>query len=128
MLGHLGELKSARMDDMVEGYLRQSVVTMAALMQHFADPAWLMRQNAADLAVLYGMTFEKFARVMAAMQTAQDQREQAGETLTDEQRAARVAGLLEKAADRRDGAGENGAGVVHVYVPANPRDDPEHQP
>ena len=56
-------------------YLRRRIVehtnanldALAAIAQHVQNPAWLLKQNAHDLAILYGVIFDKLARLAVAV-------------------------------------------------------------
>lgn len=62
---------------LVEAYLGEILVTLRIQARQFAEPAWLARQPAADLAVLHGVVADKAFRILAAL-------EDAGEPATDE--------------------------------------------
>ena len=40
---------------------------LAAIAKHVQEPAWLLKQNAHDLAILYGVIFDKLSRLAVAI-------------------------------------------------------------
>lgn len=66
----LGPEKKADLGELVYGLVEESINTMVAQLRFARDPAWLARQNAADLAVLFGVTADKATRLLAAFRPA----------------------------------------------------------
>ncbi len=56
--------------ELVYGLVEESINTMVAQLRFARDPEWLARQNAADLAVLFGVTADKATRLLAAFRPA----------------------------------------------------------
>lgn len=56
--------------ELVYGLVEESINTMVAQLRFARDPQWLARQNAADLAVLFGVTADKATRLLAAFRPA----------------------------------------------------------
>lgn len=48
-------------------HTRANLAALAAIAQHCQDKAWLNKQSAHDLAYLYGITFDKAARLLASL-------------------------------------------------------------
>jgi transposase-like protein len=69
-LEQVGTEKRERIEDLVETHLRESLNACAAIARHAANPRWLSRQNAADVAVLYGVLTDKSIRILEAAQAA----------------------------------------------------------
>ncbi len=49
-------------------YLEESIETQRVQAACMRDPAWLLQQNAAGLAMLFGMVFDKTARLLGDLQ------------------------------------------------------------
>lgn len=49
----------AELFDLVIEYLRESLKTLRAVLQGAADPEWLSRQNARELAIFFGVVSDK---------------------------------------------------------------------
>jgi hypothetical protein len=65
-LQQLATKKGDEFGDLLADYLKQALRTMTAQAKQFADPEWLQRQKARDLAVLYGILFDKTVRILEA--------------------------------------------------------------
>lgn len=50
--------------------IRQQLVTLIAQQEHFRDPEWLSRQNAADLSLLFGVSADKLMKALEAIEKA----------------------------------------------------------
>ena len=53
--------------DMLLDYLREALNALRLQARHFGQTAWLDNQNAADLAVLHGVTADKALRIIEAL-------------------------------------------------------------
>lgn len=51
-------------------YLQENLKTLAVQAEHFRDLSWLAKQDAADLAVLHGVTTDKAIRLLEAAERA----------------------------------------------------------
>lgn len=58
--------KRADLGEQLYQYLEESIATLVAQLRFTRDPDWLARQNAADVAVLMGVTADKTTRLLAA--------------------------------------------------------------
>ena len=56
--------------DLLLGYLRANLTALQAQAQLFADPDWLEKQGASELAVLHGVATDKAVRLLEAMNRA----------------------------------------------------------
>jgi hypothetical protein len=65
--------KRAELDDLVGGLLRAIIVSLQVQTEQFADKTWLRQQNAADLAVLFGVQSDKLFRILEAAHAADEQ-------------------------------------------------------
>lgn len=59
--------KRADLGEQLYGYLEDSLAALRAQLAVFADPRWLQRQPAGDLAILHGVIADKTARLLAAV-------------------------------------------------------------
>jgi hypothetical protein len=57
---------------LVLGLLEAQLRAADRILAQTRDPAWLGRQSAAELALLYGVLFEKSARILGALPTGDD--------------------------------------------------------
>lgn len=64
--------KKEQMGDLLLDLLRQQVKALMAMLRAAEDPEWLKRQNAADLAVFFGVNYDKLARMIEALNRAAD--------------------------------------------------------
>src|SRR5687768_5293899 len=55
--------RQERLTDLIENHLRASLNAAGAIAEHVTDLEWLSGQNAADLAVLYGVLTDKSIRI-----------------------------------------------------------------
>lgn len=53
-------------------YLQESIVTLEFLVKFARNEAWLEKQSAADVAVLYGVLTDKSVRLLGALQNGPD--------------------------------------------------------
>jgi len=58
--------------DMLGSYLEELIKTAVEQQKHFRDKEWLQRQNAADIAVLHGVSIDKGIRLFEAANRAQE--------------------------------------------------------
>lgn len=54
-------------------YLQAMLKTLRIQAEHFGDKNWLLQQNAADLAVLHGVSVDKSIRLLEALSSAEGQ-------------------------------------------------------
>ena len=59
--------KKAEVGDLLLAYLRANLEALEVQAQFFKNESWLAKQNAADLAVLHGVTTDKAIRLLEAM-------------------------------------------------------------
>jgi fructose-specific phosphotransferase system IIC component len=59
--------KRADLGEQLYGYLEDSLGALRAQLALFADPDWLKKQPAGDLAILHGIVADKTARLLAAI-------------------------------------------------------------
>lgn len=64
----------ANLEDLIEEYLRENLITLAVQAKHFRDPDWLKRQSAEQLAVLHGVSTDKAIRLLEAAELSGDDR------------------------------------------------------
>ncbi|HYE58546.1 MAG TPA: helix-turn-helix domain-containing protein [Rhodothermales bacterium] len=64
--------KRDELGELVAEYVRANLAALTAQTRQFADPTWLRQQNAADLAVLHGVQFDKLARLLEAIRPPAD--------------------------------------------------------
>jgi transposase-like protein len=78
----VGPQKRDEVAEQLVSLIRESLTTLQAQQRHFREASWLRGQSAADLAVLYGITFDKVYHLIAALQaTPDDEQEPAGDAL-----------------------------------------------
>ena len=65
--------KKAELGELVADYLAEILETLTAQSRFARDPEWLGRQNAADLAILHGVLNDKAVRILAALQSPDEQ-------------------------------------------------------
>lgn len=70
----VAEPQKNALGEQLYGYLEESIDTLSAQVRFARDPAWLRQQNAADLAMLYGVMFDKTWRMLAALQSGDSER------------------------------------------------------
>jgi transposase-like protein len=66
--GLVGPQKKQELGEQVYSFLEESIETLAAQVRFARDEAWLRRQSAADLAMLFGVLNDKTVRLLAALQ------------------------------------------------------------
>ena len=66
--GLVGPQKKQEIGEQVYGFLEESIETLTAQARFARDEAWLRRQSAADLAMLFGVLNDKTVRLLAALQ------------------------------------------------------------
>lgn len=69
-LEQVGTEKRERIADLIEGHLNESLKAAAAIARKTRDNAWLSKQNAADIAVFYGVLTDKAVRILEAAESA----------------------------------------------------------
>src|SRR5262245_44917124 len=62
--------KKQEIADLLAGYLRETIVTLAAQQRLFRNEPWLKKQSAHDLAVLHGVSADKGFRLLEAIERA----------------------------------------------------------
>lgn len=71
-LGQVETQKRERIADLIEGHLRQSLRTAAALAHKVEiNDEWFSKQNAADVGVLYGILTDKSIRILEAAEISE---------------------------------------------------------
>lgn len=60
--------KKEQIGELLIQYLRESVKSLTAQAQFFADPNWLRQQEASQLAVLHGVQADKAMRLLEAFE------------------------------------------------------------
>lgn len=60
------------LSDLIETYLRETLITLAVQAKHFRDKDWLNRQKADQLAVLHGVQTDKTIRILEAAEAARE--------------------------------------------------------
>jgi hypothetical protein len=60
-------------------HLERQLESAGLILAQVRDPAWLGRQSAADLAALYGVVFDRAARILAALPAETEDDHTAGE-------------------------------------------------
>ena len=61
-----------RIGELLVEYLNTNLETLRVQAEHFADPEWLKKQGASELAVLHGVMTDKAVRLLEAMAGAGD--------------------------------------------------------
>jgi transposase-like protein len=64
--------KNRDFGNMLGSYLEELIKTAVEQQKHFRDKEWLQRQNAADIAVLHGVSIDKGIRLFEAANRAQE--------------------------------------------------------
>jgi transposase-like protein len=64
--------KRLEVGELLLEYLRENLATLRIQVATFRDEKWLMKQNAADVAVLHGVLTDKAVRLIEAMSAADD--------------------------------------------------------
>lgn len=64
--------KKEEIGDLLLDYLRAMLGTLKVQAVHFGDKEWLSKQNAADLAVLHGVSTDKAIRLLEALSSQQE--------------------------------------------------------
>lgn len=70
LLKQLETKKQEDFGDLLADYLRETITTLSAQARHFRNETWLLRQPAADLAVLHGVQTDKALRLLEAIERA----------------------------------------------------------
>lgn len=65
--GHVGPQSREAIGALVIDYLAEALTTLKSQQTFFRDSAWLGKQDAADLAVLHGVTADKAFRIISAL-------------------------------------------------------------
>ncbi len=60
--------KEGLLAEQLLGYLEESIETQRAQAAFMRDPEWLVKQNAAALAMLFGTVFDKTVRLLGGLQ------------------------------------------------------------
>jgi transposase-like protein len=71
-LEQIGTEKRERIGDLIEGHLSESLKAAATIARKTNDDAWLTKQNAADIAVFYGVLTDKAVRILEAAESARE--------------------------------------------------------
>jgi len=58
--------KSTTLDDLLQGYVEENLVTLREQSVFFRDKQWLHKQPASELAVLHGVLADKTVRILEA--------------------------------------------------------------
>lgn len=69
-------IKKEVIEDLFAEYLEKGLKALLAQIEIASDPDWIKTQNAADLATLHGVLFDKLARVFDAARRGAELREQ----------------------------------------------------
>ena len=77
-VGTFSTQKKEETGDLLWDYLRTSLKTLKVQAEHFGDKEWLKQQNAADLAVLRGVSIDKAIRLLEAVTNADAEGEASG--------------------------------------------------
>jgi transposase len=64
--------KGPELGELVAAIVETNLVTLKAQADHFRDKTWLTRQSAAELAVLYGVTFDKTFRIISSLEPVRE--------------------------------------------------------
>lgn len=67
--------KRQEVGELLLAYLRENLATLRAQVATFRDEKWLMKQNAADVAVLHGVLTDKSIRLLEALSDSSDDTE-----------------------------------------------------
>lgn len=78
-LEQVGTEKRERIADLIEGHLVTSLKAAAAIAGKTKDDSWLTKQNAADIAVFYGVLTDKAVRILEAAESANQSGGESGE-------------------------------------------------
>lgn len=71
-LEQVGTEKRERLADLIEGHLRQSLRAAQALARKVeTNDDWFIKQNAADVGVLYGILTDKSVRILEAAEAGE---------------------------------------------------------
>ncbi len=70
-----GGTKKEVIEDLFGQYLEKSLRATLAQLEVISDPDWIRTQNAADLATLHGVVFDKSVRVFDAARRGAEQRQ-----------------------------------------------------
>lgn len=65
--------KKAELGELVADYLTEILTTLTAQSRFARDEDWLRKQNAADVAILHGVLNDKAIRILAALQSPDEQ-------------------------------------------------------
>lgn len=68
--------KRERLADLIERHLRTSLESAAGIAAKVNDETWIAKQNASDVAVLYGVLTDKSIRILEAAEAAHADAEQ----------------------------------------------------
>ena len=68
--------KKEVIEELFRDYLEKGLKALLAQIEVSSDPDWIRTQNAADLATLHGVLFDKLARVFDAARRGAELREQ----------------------------------------------------
>lgn len=73
--GQIGTQKRERIAELVETHLVESLKAAASLAQKVTNNDWFIKQNAADIGVLYGILTDKSIRILEAAENSQIQQD-----------------------------------------------------
>ena len=66
----ISNTKKGEIGDLLLNYLRANLKTLEAQVEAFSNSDWLVKQNAADAAVLHGVLTDKAVRLLEALSNA----------------------------------------------------------
>ena len=67
----LNQQKAAEIGDLVIEYLRTMLATLTIQAEFFRNTKWLSKQSAAEVATLHGVSFDKAARILEALESTE---------------------------------------------------------
>lgn len=73
--GDLKQLETKRGEDftgMIGDYLKETLITLSAQQKFFRNESWLSKQNAAEVAVLHGVSADKAFSLLEALERANE--------------------------------------------------------
>jgi len=63
----MGLVQQAELGELIVGYLRENLATLASQARDFRDTEWLKKQPASEAAVLHGVLTDKAIRLLEAL-------------------------------------------------------------
>jgi len=74
-LDEVGRKKEEDFNELIGGYLKETLSTLTVQARFFRNETWLRKQNAAELAVLHGVQADKAFSILEAIERASEAQE-----------------------------------------------------